>query len=95
MAEAYFQHAEHYFRILGAMNQAQMAQGGQSQPPQGSNQNRRYQQDEQQDQGEPEGEAETVPPVRGEPHAVDNDRLAEAIEAELTAESDNAPREAR
>src|SRR5665213_4013486 len=40
MAESYFQHAEHYFRILNAMNQA--AQQGQSngqpqqqQPPQG------------------------------------------------------------
>ena len=28
MAEGYFQHAEHYFRILNAMNQAQQSQGG-------------------------------------------------------------------
>jgi hypothetical protein len=28
MAESYFQHAEHYFRILNAMNQAQQQQGG-------------------------------------------------------------------
>jgi hypothetical protein len=28
MAEGYFQHAEHYFRILNAMNQAQQQQGG-------------------------------------------------------------------
>ena len=27
MAESYFQHAEHYFRILNAMNQASQAQG--------------------------------------------------------------------
>ncbi len=27
MAESYFQHAEHYFRILNAMNQAAQAQG--------------------------------------------------------------------
>jgi hypothetical protein len=32
MAESYFQHAEHYFRILNAMNQAQQQQGGQHQP---------------------------------------------------------------
>src|SRR5512138_222774 len=31
MAESYFQHAEHYFRILNAMNQAQQQQGGQQQ----------------------------------------------------------------
>jgi hypothetical protein len=28
MAESYFQHAEHYFRILNAMSQAQQQQGG-------------------------------------------------------------------
>lgn len=35
MAESYFQHAEHYFRILNAMNQAaqQNAQGGQGGGP--------------------------------------------------------------
>ena len=46
-AEAFFQHAEHYFRILNAMNQAQQQgqQNGQTQqqPPQ-SNQRRNYQQ---------------------------------------------------
>ncbi len=31
MAESYFQHAEHYFRILNAMAQAQQNQGGQPQ----------------------------------------------------------------
>src|SRR5215218_3653679 len=35
-AEGYFQHAEHYFRILGAMNAAQQQQGPQPQ------QDRRY-----------------------------------------------------
>ena len=30
MAESYFQHAEHYFRILNAMNQVAQPQGGQS-----------------------------------------------------------------
>ena len=31
MAESYFQYAEHYFRILNAMNQAQQARQGQGQ----------------------------------------------------------------
>jgi hypothetical protein len=37
MAESYFQHAEHYFRILNAMQQAQgvQGQGAQGQPQQG------------------------------------------------------------
>jgi hypothetical protein len=39
MAESYFQHAEHYFRILNAMNQAQQQQGG----PHLHQQQRRYQ----------------------------------------------------
>ncbi|HEX3576159.1 MAG TPA: DUF4167 domain-containing protein [Rhodopila sp.] len=48
-AEAFFQHAEHYFRILNAMNQAQQQGqqngGGQQQHPQ-ANQRRNYQQNE-------------------------------------------------
>jgi hypothetical protein len=48
-AEAFFQHAEHYFRILNAMNQAQQqgqpnGQGQQQHPP--GNQRRNYQQNE-------------------------------------------------
>ena len=38
MAESYFQHAEHYFRILNAMNQAQQQQQNQYGQP-----SRRYQ----------------------------------------------------
>jgi hypothetical protein len=45
MAESYFQHAEHYFRIINAMNQA-VQQGG---PQQNGQQNRRPQ---MQDDGE-------------------------------------------
>ncbi|WP_439598094.1 DUF4167 domain-containing protein [Falsiroseomonas sp.] len=54
MAESYFQHAEHYFRILNAMSQAQQQQGGQPYPPQ-----RRYQNGPDQEGGEaaPQGEA--------------------------------------
>jgi Domain of unknown function (DUF4167) len=56
MAESYFQHAEHYFRILNAMSQAQQQhQGG---PPQGNpGPNRRYQNGpEQNDPGDGMGE---------------------------------------
>ncbi|WP_198376593.1 DUF4167 domain-containing protein [Neoroseomonas rubea] len=65
MAESYFQHAEHYFRILNAMNQA-AAQHQQQQQ-------RRFQSNEQGDgeggdqsdmngQGGDVGEAETISP---------------------------------
>ena len=58
MAEGYFQHAEHYFRILNAMNQAQQQQGGQQGAQAGGGQGgRRYQGDAQQD-GYGEGDAE-------------------------------------
>jgi hypothetical protein len=50
MAESYFQHAEHYFRILNAMNQA-AAQHQQGQQPQ-----RRYQGPDQGGDGEGQGE---------------------------------------
>ncbi len=64
MAESYFQHAEHYFRILNAMSQAQQQAGGQHIPP------RRYHGD-QQDGGD--GGAEQVE-VNGHAngHASDN-----------------------
>jgi hypothetical protein len=42
MAESYFQHAEHYFRILNAMSQQQQPTPHASQQPQ-HNQQRRYQ----------------------------------------------------
>ena len=55
MAESYFQHAEHYFRILNAMTQA--AQQGQ----QGNPQQRRPTANEQQSSDNPgEGEAEDL-----------------------------------
>jgi hypothetical protein len=74
MAEHYFQHAEHYFRILNAMNQAaqqsgqgavqgQGVQQGNAQGPQ-SNQQRRYESNgDQQDQG---GDDEQDVPGSGE-----------------------------
>ena len=41
MAESYFQHAEHYFRIVNAMNQAVQQQGG----PQAQQGGQRYNRD--------------------------------------------------
>jgi hypothetical protein len=65
-AEAFFQHAEHYFRILNAMNQAQQqgqqnGQGPQQQQHPQGNQRRNYQQGEgfqgnEDGQGGPESE---------------------------------------
>ncbi len=49
MAESYFQHAEHYFRILNAMNQAQQQQGGGQHP---HHQQRRYQNGPEQEAAE-------------------------------------------
>lgn len=43
MAESYFQHAEHYFRILNAMSQAQQQHPQQQHPQQQHPQQRRYQ----------------------------------------------------
>jgi len=63
LAESYFQHAEHYFRILGAMNAAQQQQGGQA-PAQGGGQNRRNQ--DNQDQGGEDME-EQLPGVGDQP----------------------------
>jgi hypothetical protein len=63
MAESYFQHAEHYFRILNAMNQA--AQQGQQGGPQ---QQRRPTANEQQS-GDGGGEGETEE-VDGQPAGV-------------------------
>ncbi len=77
-AEAFFQHAEHYFRILNAMNQAaqqNQGQGGQGQPGQAGGQpggqRRSYQNgdgfgsDDQQQSGEAD-EAEARAPGMGD-----------------------------
>lgn len=54
MAEGYFQHAEHYFRILNAIAQAaQQTQANQQQPHHNTQRNR-HQQD-----GEPDGRGES------------------------------------
>ena len=63
MAESYFQHAEHYFRILNAMNQA--AQQQQQQGAQG--QRRPYQNGEEvpANGAEPQPEVEEIRPAGG------------------------------
>jgi hypothetical protein len=61
MAEGYFQHAEHYFRILGAINQAaqqnQQQYNGQSGGHQ-QNGHRRPQAENEEGEGEPAGTGE-------------------------------------
>jgi hypothetical protein len=61
MAESYFQHAEHYFRILNAMNQA--AQQGQQQQSNGQYQQRRpYQGNDENSQSSGEASEEQQEP---------------------------------
>jgi hypothetical protein len=81
MAESYFQHAEHYFRILNAMNQAQQQQGGGQHP---HHQQRRFQNGPEQ---EPSGEGQDQPELNGQP----NGHAAEA-EPDLATERPD-PRE--
>lgn len=74
MAESYFQHAEHYFRIINAMNQVQQ------QAPQGpQQQQRRYQPYAEGGEGQEQGEA---PPAEGNGHA-NGHSLETELEAEL------------
>ncbi len=80
MAESYFQHAEHYFRILNAMNQAQQQQ----QQGHQQHQQRRYQNGPEQEAAEPSDQPEVNGQANG--HAPDG-------EAEAAAERPD-PREA-
>jgi hypothetical protein len=77
-AEAFFQHAEHYFRILNAMNQAQQqgqpnGQAPQQQHPQ-ANQRRNYQQGDgylgnEDGQGDGEDGDQRMPGLGDQPEA--------------------------
>src|SRR5579859_6408794 len=70
MAESYFQHAEHYFRILNAMNQAAQQQGqqnGQQQGGQGGQ--RRYNGEEGQQTNEGEESDASAPGTGDQPEA--------------------------
>lgn len=82
MAESYFQHAEHYFRIINAMNQVQQ------QAPQGpQQQQRRYQPYAEGGEGQEQGEA---PPAEANGQANDH-----SLETELEAELQPAERRER
>jgi hypothetical protein len=61
MAESYFQHAEHYFRILNAMNQAQQQQGGGQ-----HHQQRRFQNGPEQDNQDGADQPEVTPHANGQ-----------------------------
>lgn len=74
LAEGYFQHADHYFRIVNAINQAtqqqypqqpQYPQGQQQQQYNGNGQ-RRYQEDDESDE-QPGVESREIPIAAGEP----------------------------
>ena len=82
MAESYFQHAEHYFRILNAMNQAAQAQGGQ-QAGQQSGQWRPY-----------EGSASDAP-AGNEPQGTQSDRGDDDTDDEPLGMGDQPGSEAR
>jgi hypothetical protein len=69
MAESYFQYAEHYFRILGAMNQAQQGQhipGPQQNPPREAQVNQPNQGHHQRRQMEQESAEPEQPPGTGD-----------------------------
>ena len=77
-AEAFFQHAEHYFRILNAMNQAQLQgqPGGQAQQHPQANQRRNYQQgdgfqgnEDSQNQGDQDDGDQRTPGMGDQPEA--------------------------
>lgn len=76
VAESYFQHAEHYFRILNAMNQAAAAQ--QQQQQQRQYQRPAFDQDE-----EPVAEAPAEEPTNG--HAVEPARAEDEPRPGLAA----------
>ena len=78
MAESYFQHAEHYFRILNAMNQAAQAnsqapQGGQ---PGGPQRRQQYEPQSNEPQANEQGHGE-----RQETYDDDDDQPAQGGEA--------------
>jgi hypothetical protein len=90
MAESYFQYAEHYFRILNAMNQAAQ-QNGQAPHPQGNGQPRRQYNgtEEGGQQGDMDGEdGEANPPGTGDqPEARDIPIAAAPPEPEALREN--------
>ncbi len=92
MAESYFQHAEHYFRILNAMNQAAQAQA-----PQGQNQGQNQGQPQPQgqrfrDQSESDRAGEPRPELRNEPQTSDSrNRPTRDVMDDMEDGEDDAP----
>ena len=86
MAESYFQHAEHYFRILNAMNQAAAQQQANQQQHHANGQNRRP--DPQNDMlgGDEPGE-EPLPGLGDQPGAETRDIPIAAAPPEASAGS--------
>lgn len=85
-AEGYFQHAEHYFRILGAMNAAQQAQMAQ--------QERRYQQHAGGGGGGHRDDQQPYPQGDGQRHdggPSDESDDPSQLEAELAGEAETLP----
>ena len=74
MAEGYFQHAELYFRILNAMNQAAQQSQPQGQGGQGGGQRRQYQNNDDGGQGagnDPDDQDARAPGMGDQPDARD------------------------
>ncbi len=76
MAESYFQHAEHYFRILNAMNQAAVQQQTNPQNNGGNGQQRRQETMADDDDDEPGDDA---PPGMGDQPAPDSREASREI----------------
>ena len=96
MAESYFQHAEHYFRILNAMAQAvqqsqpqQQQQQGHQRPPRSHDGNGAYNGPEPSQALEQElEEAQVIPPARShgvEVHGMGDQPVTEAREIPIAA----------
>ena len=96
MAESYFQHAEHYFRILNAMNLAaaaqapQQPQGGQPNVQQ-SGQSQRFRADQPEQEGRPEQRPEPRQELRNEPQTSDPNRPIRDVMDDLDDDEDEAP----
>ena len=87
MSESYFQYAEHYFRILNAMNLAAQAQGQQN--PQGQPQRFRPDQQEGRDPQQDQQPGQR-PELRNEPQTSDPNRPARDVMEDIDDDEDDA-----
>ena len=67
MAESYYQHAEHYYRIIGAIENGPEGQRRRNEGPNGQNNGYQYQ-PQLQDDGQPDLDGQDESDERGEPH---------------------------